>query len=307
MGQARQVAGAQLSMDNSRLSVAALQGSARSAVEIVMQTYESWRADRAIRLGAGLAYYGVFALIPLLTSAFSIAGLVFSGAEIETFLMDSLSALLTDVSPEAQSFTETLAREIDRPATTGGLAIVSVLVGIFAASLLFVALQDSFNMIWKVPVVHTLRDTLHRRVMAFLVVVLTGAALMASIIVHTLALLVDEILGSNLEVLEALDNLLVNVSTWAVGVAALGVLFQLMIRDHLSWRNVFIVAALVGILIVVGTWAAGIYYGTWGSASLTGASGGVLVFLTWLYFLAQLLVAGAELLKTLEARAPTAE
>lgn len=294
-------------MNNSRFSAAALPRSARSGFEIVMQTYESWRADRAIRLGAGLAYYGVFAAIPLLTSAVSIAGLVFSGAEIESFLLDSLAALSTDVSPEAQSLVETIAQDINRPATTGALATLSVLVGIFAASLLFVALQDSFNVIWKIPVEGTLRDSLRRRVVAFVVVLLAGAALMASIVVHTLALLVDEILGSNLEVFEVVDNMLVNVSTWAVGAVALAVLFQLMTREPLSWRNAFVVAALVGILMVVGTWAAGLYFGSWGSPSLTGVSGGVLVFLTWLYYLAQILVAGAELLKTLEAQATASE
>ncbi|MCP4303693.1 MAG: hypothetical protein GY788_02200 [bacterium] len=294
-------------MSNSRLSAATLRRLARSGFEIVMQTYESWRADRAIRLGAGLAYYGVFAMIPLVTSAMSIAGLVFSGAEIETFLMDSLSALLTDVSPEAQSLVETLAQAIDRPATTGGLATLSVLAGIFGASLLFVALQDSFNVIWKIPVTRTLRDSLRRRVVAFVVVLLAGAALVASIVVHTLALLVDEILGSNLEVLEVVDNLLVSVSTWGVGVAALAVLFQLMTRDRLTWHNVFVVAALVVGLMVVGTWATGLYFGSWGTPSLTGVSSGVLVFLTWLYFLAQILVAGAELLKTLETRATAPE
>lgn len=293
-------------MNDSRLSAAALRRSAQSVFEIVMRTYQSWRADRAIRLGAGLAYYGVFALIPLLTSAISIAGLVFSRAEIESFLMESLTALLTDVSPEAQSLVESLAREVNRPATTGSLAALSVLVGIFSASLLFVALQDSFNMIWKIPVARTLRDSLRRRVVAFVVVLLTGAALLASIVVNTLALLVDEILGGNLEFFEALDNLLVSVSTWAVGVAALGILFQLMIRDHLAWRNVFVAASLVGFLMVVGTWAAGFYFSNWGSASITGVSGGILIVLTWLYFLAHIVVAGAELLKTLDDRAPAA-
>jgi membrane protein len=286
-------------MNTSRSFATSFRQSARSVFELLFQTYENWRADRAIRLGAALAYYGVFALIPLLSSAVAIAGLVFSQTEIEAFISDSLAALLTDVSPEVQSLAETFTDLIERPATSGSLATLSVLVGIFAASLLFVALQDSFNMIWKIPVEHGFRDSMRRRFTAFLVVLLTGAALLASIVVQTIALLVDEILAGNLE---AFDNLIVNVSSWGVGVAALGVLFQLMLRDHLAWRNVYIAATLVGVAVVVGTWAAGFYFDHWGSASITGVFGGVLIFLTWLYYLAQILIAGVELLKTMEDR-----
>ena len=102
----------------------------------------------------------------------------------------------------------------------------------------------------------------------------------------------------------AFDNLIVNVSTWGVGVAALGVLFQLMLRDHLAWRNVYITATLVGMAVVVGTWAADYYFDHRGSASITGVRRGVLIFLTWLYYLAQILIAGVEFLETMEDRLP---
>lgn len=77
-----------------------------------------------------------------------------------------------------QSILQRLAELIGRPSTSGSLAIVSVLMGIFAASLLFVALQDSLNMIWKIPVQRGLRYSIRRRITAFGVVLLTGAALL---------------------------------------------------------------------------------------------------------------------------------
>lgn len=289
-------------MNTTRSIAASLRRAIQAVFELLRQTYESWRADRAIRLGAALAYYGVFALVPLLTSAVAIAGLVFSEAEIQAFIMEILEALLSDVSPEVQSVTQTLTAVIDRPATSGSLAILSVLSGIFAASLLFVAFQDSLNMIWKIPVQRGWRHSIHRRLTAFGVVLLIGAVLVASLVVQTIALLVDEVLGGNLEAFAVFNSLLVGVSTFVIGVAALAVLYQLLIREHFTWRNVFVTAALVGAFLVAGTWLAGLYFSNWGAASLTGAFGGALIVLTWLYYLAQILIAGAELLKTLEDR-----
>lgn len=287
----------------SRPSLDSVRRWSRSVFDLLQATYENWRSDRAIRMGAGLAYYGVFAAVPLLTSAVAVAGLVFSKAEIESFIIDSLEALFSDVSVEAQSFVDTLAGTIDRTANVGPLGVVSVITGVFAASLLFVALQDSFNMIWDIPVERGIRQSIRRRALAFGIVLLTGVVLVASLVVQTLALVVDEIFSGDLEVLNGLDDLFVTGTTWAVGVAGLGLLFQFLTRDRLAWRNVLVAAAITAVLLVAGTWLSGVYFSTWGSTSLTGVSGGILVALLWFYYLAQILIAGAELLKTMEERA----
>jgi membrane protein len=282
--------------------MAAMQQAVRSVVGVLRETYENWRANRGIRLGAGLAYYAVFAAVPLITSAIAIAGIIFSEDEIQAFLVESLEAILIDLPADVRGVVDNVAGTIDRSAASGGVATISLLVGIFAASLLFIALQDALNVIWRIPVERGLRFTLRRRLIAFAVVLLTGAALVASLAVQTVVLVVDEIFGGNIGNFLNLDDLVVSIATWAVGVGAIAVLFQLLIREHLSWRNTFVAAALIAVLMVIGTWGVGIYFSRWGSTSLSAISGGAVILLTWLYYLAQILIAGAELLKTLEAR-----
>lgn len=285
------------------MAVAAIQQAARSVYALLRETYENWRDDRAIRLGAGLAYYAVFAAIPLLTSAIAIAGTVFSEAEIQAFLIESLEAILTEVPADVRGVVDEVARTIDRTATSSALASISVLLGVFAASLLFLALQDALSVIWGIPVRRGLRSTMRRRLVAFAVVLLAGVALIASLAVQTVALVIDEILGGNLGDFLNLNDLVVSLATWAVGIAAIAVLFQLLIEEHLSWRNTLIVSALIAVLMVLGTWGVGVYFSNWGSSSLSALSGGAVILLTWLYYLAQIVIAGAELLKTLETRA----
>ncbi len=285
---------------------AAIQQAARSVYEVLRATYENWRADRAIRLGAGLAYYAIFAAVPLVTSAIAIAGVLFSEAEIQAFLMESLEAILNEVPADVEGVVDDVAGTIDRSAKSNALAGISVLLGVFAASLLFYALQDALNVIWKIPVQRGIRFTVRRRLVAFAVVLLVGVALIASLAVQTVALVVDEILGGSIGNFLNLNDLVVSLSTWAVGIGAIAVLFQLLIREHLSWRNTLIVAALIAVFMVMGTWGVGFYFSNWGSSSLSALSGGAVILITWLYYLAQILIAGAELLKTLETRAQAA-
>ena len=49
----------------------------KTIFKLLNDSFWSWYEDRAMRMGAALAYYSVFALAPLLVMVISIAGLVF--------------------------------------------------------------------------------------------------------------------------------------------------------------------------------------------------------------------------------------
>jgi uncharacterized BrkB/YihY/UPF0761 family membrane protein len=71
----------------------------RAAFDVGDATYQEWRNDRTIRLGAGLAYYGLFAIVPLISLSLLAAGTLFSEQDIQEFLDESLGRVLdTDVS-----------------------------------------------------------------------------------------------------------------------------------------------------------------------------------------------------------------
>ena len=58
----------------------------RRAYTLGTATYHEWRMHRTIRLGAGIAYYGLFALVPILALSLAVAGLVVSDAEVQAYL-----------------------------------------------------------------------------------------------------------------------------------------------------------------------------------------------------------------------------
>jgi membrane protein len=50
----------------------------------------------------------------------------------------------------------------------------------------------------------------------------------------------------------------------------------------------------------VGTWLLGIYISNFASTSLSGAIGAILLVLIWIYYEAQIILIGAQLIKTLQ-------
>jgi membrane protein len=267
--------------------------------EILKETYESWRADRAIRLGAGLAYYAVFAAVPVLGIALGVAGLVFSEVEIEQYLTERLEGFFSEELTEAA---RELASAIGVPEAGGGLTLFGVVSLGFAATVGFIALQDALNMIWGIPVARGLGSTLQRRLLALGAVLLLGGLLVAVLLVHTIAVAVGGLVPAELEVLGFLDDVLVSVAVWGLGVSVLALLFQFLIQDRLAWGTVFVTSAITGVLLIAGTWVLGIYLRNWSSLTLSSVAGSLLAILLWLYYEAQIIVAGAELLKTLDRR-----
>ena len=75
----------------------------RTGLQTLLNAARAWSADRAVRLGAGIAYYSLFALIPVLFLAVSLAGFIFgqdaAGGAIEDAISDAvgpeIAALVT--------------------------------------------------------------------------------------------------------------------------------------------------------------------------------------------------------------------
>src|ERR1700755_3424297 len=113
---------------------------------IVKNTYRSVLADNLLGRSAELGFYFIFALFPTLLSAVSVLGLA---ARSAVHLYENLLQYLSVMVPPAalgiviQAFNQTTAR-----ASTGKLTF-GLIAALWSASVGFVAIQDSLNMVYR--------------------------------------------------------------------------------------------------------------------------------------------------------------
>ena len=138
--------------------------------------------------------------------------------------------------------------------------------------------------------------------MAYLVVILTGSPLMTALVVQAVAGLAEQVVPGEMTVLESLADLIVALGSWALGVAALGLLFHVLPHANVPWRAALTGAACTAALIALGTWALGEYIDRFGTSSLAAAAGAALLVTVWIYYTAQILLAGAVLTRVLTLR-----
>lgn len=268
-------------------------------VSLLLETYENWRNDRTLRLGAGLAYYGLFGVVPLLSVAVTIASFVFSDADIRSFIDEQLQAIFPGDSAE---LSDQLGDAIATDELTTEATVLSLVSGVIAASFLFTAMQDALSVIWDIPVETGIKKSLRRRMLAFLVVLLSGALLIAGLVVNALLLIADSLFPDTTTTLGSLEDLVASAVYWALGIAALAGLWQMLIRKDLDWRGLIATSAVTVFAMVVATWVLAIYFEYFGSTSLTGVVAAIFVVLFWLYVEAQILLVGSQLLKSVDDR-----
>ena len=264
---------------------------------VVAQTYSNWRNARTIRLGAGVAYYALFAIVPLLSLTIVLAELIVSQADIEQFFYDAADDLGID-----QSIMQSFLAEIDKSSVTSGLGIIGFATLVFAALIVFWAVQDAFDEVWEIPVRSGAKATIWHRLTALTVVGGGAVVIVLILVMNSVASLLQSWIPGDDALLAWLDRLIGAMTSWVVLVLSVIVLFQVLTRVHIRLIPLAIGAGATAVLLTIGTTALGYYLTHYASESLTGAAGGVLLTLSWFYYVSQMVLVGAHLTRVLDER-----
>lgn len=267
-----------------------------TVMDVVLQVYADWRDSRTIRLGAGVAYYSLFALVPFLAFFAITASWIFGQGDVESFLSERFAAVGID-DPEGAA--AALAGEIDQRSTGSSLGLIGLGSLVFAASLVFLALADAIKMIWDAPVKVGLKNTLRRRLVSFLMMLCTSALIAVGFVITAISGAAQALVPGQYAFLEDLAQLLSSIASSGALALLFVLLFRFMPPVRVPWVAAFIAATATALAMVAGTALAGWYLREYGGASLSGAYGAVLAFLTWVFYVVQILLIGLHLAKVL--------
>jgi membrane protein len=262
-------------------------------VRIFGTALKAWWDDGALRLGAALAYYTLFAIAPVLLVATGIAGLVFSTDAVRAEIVNQLDRLVGREGAHAvQSLLDGASqRRAGILATTiGSVAFV------VAATGAFLELQAALNTVWRVKSTPRaqLKAFLIDRLRSFGLVVAIGFLLMVSLAVTAALAAFSAWLArrsSSIPLVWSGIQVLVSL----IGTTSLFALLYRVLPDvDLGWRDVTTGAFVTAVLFTIGQQLIGLYLGQSSMASSYGAAGSVMILLLWVYYSCQILLLGAE-------------
>ena len=272
---------------------------------IAKRTFKSFLADNLLGRAAELGFYFLFALFPTLVSASSMLGLAArSASEIYNTLLAYLAVV---IPPSAMgivmdTFNQTTSAS-SRGKITFGLA-----AAIWSASVGFSAIQDTLNIVYKVPETRPYWKArgsaiLVTTLLSFLVTGLLASMLGGDVLAH---LATVHIYHHWLALIAVTLSRLVG---WTVATALLAFIFAVIYffapdvkASRWHWLSP---GAAIGIVAwLLASLGLRIYLHFFNNYSVTyGSLGAVIILLTWFYISGLMLLLGAEVNSEIEAAA----
>jgi membrane protein len=274
--------------------------SPRSWKQIALDTWREAGKDNVEIVAAGVAFYAFSALVPLLTAFVLSYGLVAEPASVVSHMQTLTSVMPQNaaeiIGDQLRSMTEGSGGK------TGFALLLALLVALYGASKGASSLMTAMNIAWGV-----------KETRGFVRRTLIGLAMTAgAVLVMLLGIFSASAMGFIEELLPALGgavHILIQALSFAIAAAAVVLLLAVVYRyapnrPDAKWAWITpgsILATAVWLLATVGF---GFYVSNFGSYNATyGSLGAIIVFLTWLYITAYIVLLGAELNAVLEEKA----
>ncbi|MEZ0486550.1 YihY/virulence factor BrkB family protein [Fibrella aquatica] len=261
---------------------------------VLRDSGNSFMDDRGLKLSAALAYYTIFSLAPLLVLIMSLASIFLGEEAIQGQIFKQINGL---VGNEAAKQIQDMIKNVGLSGKTNSALIISIGTLLIGATTIFVEIQDSINLIWRVkakPEKGWLKLVKDRLLSSSLVVSL-GFLLLVSLVINGLILALGDRLG---RLLPGLSIYVVSGINFLISTAVIsllfGVIFKVLPDAKIGWKDVRWGALFTALLFMLGRYVIGIYIDTTGTSSSYGAAGSLIVVLTWIYYTAAILYFGAE-------------
>lgn len=266
--------------------------------KLIKTTIIKWWEMEPFRQSAIIAYYAIFSLPALLVIIITIAGLAFGPDVIDGKIYGQIKSTMGKETAEQLRVMLAKATESKTSVWATILGIITLVLGSVGV---FVELQKTLNLIWKVEA--TARNGIwafiRNRLFSFGLIISIAFLLMISLVISTILSAVSDLLQANsspflLGFFQILNFIL------SLGVISFlfGLMFKVLPDAKISWRQVWVGALLTGILFTIGKSVLAFYFGKADPGSGYGAAGSIILILLWTSYSSMILFLGAEFTHT---------
>lgn len=268
-----------------------------SRKNIVVSTMEEFIAERSFLHGAALAYYAVFALVPILYLSVAVFGRVVGHQTmveiITNFLTEQIG--LSDVTGILD-----FLNQLDLGGGNFLMEIVGMIALLFSSTALINSLRRSMNEFYNLDKLTGSRKKLIVRsalfrLLSMLFITGTTVLLVIFYFAETIFLSVGNDL---LENYDFLNTVFTYIAQHGIPIIANGIIFSFVFKylhdGRVVWKRAIQGAVVTSLLLYLGQLVIQFYLTNYFFASNGGVIGTVLIILVWVYYSSQIIFLGAK-------------
>lgn len=260
-----------------------------TARDLTRAFLERWRTLQIGTHGAALAYFTIFSIAPLLVVTIAVTGLVLGERAAAS---EVITRIEQAVGPEPARLLRDMMAQISSPRS----GVIATALGLFTLLLgatgVLVRLQGTLQQIWGVDPRGGITASLRQRAVGLLLILGFGALVFASMAIGATITALHDRLATHLPTVAVLAAPANRIATFTLNTAAFALLFRILPGAATPWRDLWAGGAVTALMFAVGAEAIAWYLGR-ASTSVFGAASALVVLLLWVYYSAQILLAGA--------------
>ena len=264
------------------------------------QTLKRCSDDDVGMLAASMAYYATFSFFPMLLVLTALLGFALRFSGTQDAQQRLLDVLAQNTSAELAENVETALAEIRTHAAIGGpLGLIALLL---AAIVIFIHFERAMDRVWDTRrrsngILAALRNTLFRRLRAFLMFLGVGllvfAAFIAGIVAAAIRSFATEVPGGMLA-----WNLLAILAGVVLNGLLFAVIYKILPKVRLRWFDALRGGTLAAILWEGSRQLLTLYI-VGRAYSAYGVVGSLIVLMLWVYVASSVLLLGAEYVRVI--------
>jgi membrane protein len=261
--------------------------------KLLYATINGFINDNGLKYSASLAYYTVFSIPPLMMLMAFIVGIYFGHDAFTGQIYPQIKGFVgADAATEVENMIKNM--QLGKSTLTVIIGVVTVFVG---ATGVFLDMQDSLNIIWKVKAKPKRGwvKMIANRLLSFSLVISLGFLMLVTLIINTLVDALSNRLSQYFHDFTIVIFNIINLGITFVVIATLfAIIFKFLPDVKIHWDNVRVGAFFTALLFMLGKYLIGIYIANSSLNTTYGAAGSIIVIFVWIYYTSALIYMGAE-------------
>jgi len=265
----------------------------KRAWKVILATFMGFINDNGLKLSASLAYYTIFSVAPLLVLILALIGIFLKDEQHRDLLYAQIQHF---VGLQASGQIKDIIKNYAIHGKSGVALISGIGILLIGASSMFVEIQDSLNIIWRVkakPKKGWLK-LLQNRFLSFSLIISLGFLLLVSLVINILVTALSDRIQHFFPGVNVLIYAINLGLTFMVISVLFAIIFKVLPDVKIAWKDVRSGAFFTALMFMLGQYLIGLYIQYFAHSSAYGAAGSIIVILTWIYYTSAILYIGAE-------------
>lgn len=260
---------------------------------VIKITVQEWLDDNMMLHAAGLAFYTIFSLAPLLILVIAITGFIFgeqaASGQLSLYMEEVIGA---ELAMTVQNFVNAVSQTGQGTFAT----ITSTVVLIFAATTVLTQLKESLNTIWDVDKNkrQPIKMFFINRLLSFVLILVFSLLLISTFFISTLVSFISPVLQQIFPSGIRIYFIVNGVIFLTISTILFSIIYKLLPDIQVKWTDVLPGAFITSVLFLIGRAAVSFYLSNAAMASTYGAAGSFVIFLIWVYYNVMVIFLGAE-------------